>query len=292
MTSAGGCWSYVGKQSDTPYQLVSVGPGCDMVGYDTFGVLKFRWRLLTPEVFVLQLGTATHELMHAIGFWHQQSRSDRDDYVYIDFSNIIPSQAYNFQKMSLDTAQLLNVPYDYGSVMQYYPCQRQLILPKHITFCVQMHSQLTPRNTRFSPRKLRIKTAWDSEKHPRFPTWSASIDCIIVQVSQRDFGVSYWTVAGVCKKQMTCSNCGFTDSRNCSQCKCPHYFSGPTCDNLPVGTSPNCNGAVLQVTEHPEPLPKKCLSRRRPRGKRSQRKPETRKVTRLQPTTPPTATGT
>uniref|UniRef100_A0A1I7TEX5 Metalloendopeptidase n=1 Tax=Caenorhabditis tropicalis TaxID=1561998 RepID=A0A1I7TEX5_9PELO len=97
MSSAGGCWSYVGKQVDMPYQMVSVGPSCDT------------------------LGTATHELMHAIGFWHQQSRSDRDDYVYVDFSNIIPSQAYNFQKMPLDQAQLLNLPYDYGSVMQYYP---------------------------------------------------------------------------------------------------------------------------------------------------------------------------
>ncbi|CAF2079518.1 unnamed protein product [Rotaria magnacalcarata] len=60
-----------------------------------------------------------HELLHALGFLHQQSRSDRDTFVNINYNNIVPGYEGNFQKYRGDQEDALNIQYDYGSVMHY-----------------------------------------------------------------------------------------------------------------------------------------------------------------------------
>ncbi|NXE89887.1 MEP1B protein, partial [Menura novaehollandiae] len=89
-----GCWSSVGNLHMGLQQL-SIGPNCD------------------------RIGTIQHEFLHALGFWHEQSRSDRDDYVTIMWDRIQSGKEHNFNKYDDKTSDFLNVPYDYNSVMHY-----------------------------------------------------------------------------------------------------------------------------------------------------------------------------
>lgn len=57
--------------------------------------------------------------MHAVGFFHEQNRSDRDNHVIIRFENIQRGLEANFEKGSSGSTTSFGVPYDYGSVMHY-----------------------------------------------------------------------------------------------------------------------------------------------------------------------------
>ncbi len=62
-------------------------------------------------------GSIPHEILHAAGFYHEQSRLDRDENVTIVWSEISPGQENNFRK---NTGRSQDVgPYDYGSIMHY-----------------------------------------------------------------------------------------------------------------------------------------------------------------------------
>ncbi|GFO38074.1 metalloendopeptidase [Plakobranchus ocellatus] len=67
-------------------------------------------------------GVVLHEILHAMGFWHEQSRMDRDDYVEVLWNNIEKDHWPNFDARDppedLDRI-FLELPYDYGSIMHY-----------------------------------------------------------------------------------------------------------------------------------------------------------------------------
>jgi len=63
-------------------------------------------------------GSIVHEICHAAGFYHEQSRQDRDNYVTINWGNITPGRENNFHKYAAGNGTDLGA-YDYGSIMHY-----------------------------------------------------------------------------------------------------------------------------------------------------------------------------
>ncbi|XP_053179571.1 high choriolytic enzyme 1-like [Scomber japonicus] len=89
--SESGCWSYLGRQGGGQYVSLKRN-GC------------------------LYTGTVQHEVLHALGFHHEQVRSDRDRYVRILTQNIQSGMQHNFNKVQTNN---LGTPYDFNSVMHY-----------------------------------------------------------------------------------------------------------------------------------------------------------------------------
>jgi len=67
--------------------------------------------------------TIVHEFMHALGFWHEQQRPDRDCFVRIEWDNIDPDLWDNFAiPGGEDTCLRTITPYDFDSIMHYSAC--------------------------------------------------------------------------------------------------------------------------------------------------------------------------
>ncbi|KAK3084618.1 hypothetical protein FSP39_016381 [Pinctada imbricata] len=65
------------------------------------------------------VGSIIHELGHIVGFVHEQSRPDRDDYVSILYQNVKTGRRDQFKKYSRKEVETFGIPYDVGSVMHY-----------------------------------------------------------------------------------------------------------------------------------------------------------------------------
>lgn len=66
-----------------------------------------------------RIGTPIHEFMHALGFFHEHTRYDRDEFVKIKFENIGRGRENNFVKDDEKKTTTFGIPYDFNSVMHY-----------------------------------------------------------------------------------------------------------------------------------------------------------------------------
>ncbi|XP_075044459.1 astacin-like metalloendopeptidase [Mixophyes fleayi] len=86
-----GCWSTMGRSGGPQDVSLEIG-GC------------------------LYNGVVQHELNHVLGFEHEHCRSDRDSYIKILWTNILPEYNASFIKTHTNN---LGLEYDYSSVMHY-----------------------------------------------------------------------------------------------------------------------------------------------------------------------------
>jgi len=96
-----GCWSYVGRLTR---------PGAQDLSLEKRG---------TGTGHCISPGVSAHELMHALGFNHEQQRSDRDGFVRIRYENMRPDFYSQFDKLSPSVQDNLGMGYDILSMMHY-----------------------------------------------------------------------------------------------------------------------------------------------------------------------------
>ncbi|XP_056418983.1 astacin-like metalloendopeptidase [Hyla sarda] len=106
------CVQFVQRSSESDYLYIQSGSGCWSYIGKIFG--KQTVSLESPKCMVY--GVIQHEAMHNIGFFHEHSRTDRDDYVDILWDNIEPDATSNFD---INDGNTLDLPYDYTSLMHY-----------------------------------------------------------------------------------------------------------------------------------------------------------------------------
>jgi hypothetical protein len=119
-TNAGGCWSMLGMRGGQ--QTISLDVGCST-------------------------GNTIHEIGHAAGLWHEQSREDRDLFVTINWANIQDGMAAQFNQRITDGDDLGT--YDYGSIMHYPRTAfskngRETITPTNASAVIGQRTGLSP----------------------------------------------------------------------------------------------------------------------------------------------------
>uniref|UniRef100_A0A8C6T606 Metalloendopeptidase n=1 Tax=Neogobius melanostomus TaxID=47308 RepID=A0A8C6T606_9GOBI len=86
-------------------------------GYESYvGRKGNRQELFLEKDGCIVASVIQHELLHALGFQHEQKRSDRDEYIKMLWENIIKGTTANTTKtLTLN----LETPYDYNSVIDF-----------------------------------------------------------------------------------------------------------------------------------------------------------------------------
>ncbi|KAK2177796.1 hypothetical protein NP493_579g00015 [Ridgeia piscesae] len=184
---------------------------------------------LMSEYCTQWLGFPVHEIGHAIGFWHEHVRPDRDDYVTVNMSYVYPRFRNNFLKLNKTLVDIdMSVPYDYGSVMHYAATELSI---------GRLHA-IEPKNP------LYLKTM------------GQRVGLSFFDAKLANLAYCKDKCAGV-KPHVRCYRGGYRDPNNCRKCKCPEGFGRSQC-RRPARANGGCrptSSSIIYVRSRTE----KCL---------------------------------
>lgn len=182
----GGCYSQIGRVGGK--QDVSLGSGCNYKG------------------------TAIHEIMHALGFYHEQSRLDRDSYIRIMWNNIPRAMWFNFQKYRQGAATTHNEPYDKKSLMHYgnyaFSNNRQMTI-------VSLSNRNERLGTQFGPDGLSRIDTNQLNKHYSCGKTTTVVTKRPITTTCKNVYPFCTALSGWCKNQFVKTNC----KKTCNLCK-------------------------------------------------------------------------
>jgi len=104
------------QATDKVFVKIAYGNGCSA----HVGHLGRQSNMTLQQNGCFYSRTIQHELMHVLGFYHEQSRPDRDDHLQVNLENVDASMVHNFNKYVWgSTVHNQGSGYDYTSIMHY-----------------------------------------------------------------------------------------------------------------------------------------------------------------------------
>jgi len=111
------CVEFVPRSNEKAYLRIVQDDKDRCASTDVGYAGSYYYLLLAPRCW--WHGMILHELGHVIGYLHEHTRPDRDNYVTVKWDNIKKGRGWDFQRQNNSDPSSFVTPYDYSSIMHY-----------------------------------------------------------------------------------------------------------------------------------------------------------------------------